>query len=295
MQLIYIVPQSHCVVIERFGKFSRMQRAGIRFRLPLLEKVRYVDNWGPVANKEGWIIEMTEQQTDTPSRQCHTKDNVPVTANASVYWRITDPRRAIYEVDVLPAAVSDVALNALRSNIGALELDTVLSERHELNQKIAAQLSETAKKWGILFTRVEIQELKTAEDVSAAMLQQMDAERRRRAFVSEAEGKAAAQIKIAEAEKQAVVLRAQGRAKALALIAEAESNYLQTLKKSGLAEDVAQLLIAQKYIDGFETISKNPADKVFIPNSFTGLFSFPMPSSGAENSPTEQPPAGGKQ
>ena len=295
MQLIYIVPQSHCVVLERFGKFSRTQRAGIRFRLPLLEKVRYVDNWVDVANKEGWIIEMTEQQTDTPSRQCHTKDNVPVTANASVYWRITDPRRAIYEVDVLPAAVSDVALNALRSNIGALELDTVLSERHELNQKIAAQLSETAKKWGILFTRVEIQELKTAEDVSAAMLQQMDAERRRRAFVSEAEGKAAAQIKIAEAEKQAVVLRAQGRAKALALIAEAESNYLQTLKKSGLAEDVAQLLIAQKYIDGFETISKNPADKVFIPNSFTGLFSFPMPSSGAENSPTEQPPAGGKQ
>jgi len=292
MQLIYIVPQSHCVVLERFGKFSRTQRAGIRFRLPLLEKVRYVDNWGPVANKEGWIIEMTEQQTDTPSRQCHTKDNVPVTANASVYWRITDPRRAIYEVDVLPVAVSDIALNALRSNIGALELDTVLSERHELNQKIAAQLSETAKKWGILFTRVEIQELKTAEDVSAAMLQQMDAERRRRAFVSEAEGKAVAQIKIAEAEKQAVVLRAQGRAKALALIAEAESNYLQTLKKSGLAEDVAQLLIAQKYIDGFETISKNPADKVFIPNSFTGLFSFPMPSSGAENSPTEQPSAG---
>jgi len=80
MQLIYIVPQSHCVVLERFGKFSRTQRAGIRFRLPLLEKIRYVDNWVDVANKEGWIIEMTEQQTDTPSRQCHTKDNVPVTA-----------------------------------------------------------------------------------------------------------------------------------------------------------------------------------------------------------------------
>ena len=292
MQLIYIVPQSHCVVLERFGKFSRTQRAGIRFRLPLLEKIRYVDNWVDVANKEGWIIEMTEQQTDTPSRQCHTKDNVPVTANASVYWRITDPRRAIYEVDVLPVAVSDVALNALRSNIGALELDTVLSERHELNQKIAAQLSETAKKWGILFTRVEIQELRTAEDVSAAMLQQMDAERRRRAFVSEAEGKAAAQIKIAEAEKQAVILRAQGRAKALALIAEAESNYLEALQKSGLTDGAMQALIAQKYIDGFDTISRNPADKVFVPNSFTGLFSFPMPSSGAENSPTEQPSAG---
>ena len=154
MQLIYTVPQSHCVVIERFGKFSRIQRAGIRFRVPLLEKIRLLETWSETANKEGWIMELTEQQTDTPSRQCHTRDNVPITANASVYWRITDPRRALYEVDVLPQAVADIALNALRSNIGALDLDTVLSERQELNQRIAAQLSETAKKWGVLFTRV---------------------------------------------------------------------------------------------------------------------------------------------
>ena len=280
MQLIYIVPQSHCVVIERFGKFSRIQRAGVRFRIPLLEKVRLLDTWADTANKQGWIMELTEQQTDTPSRQCHTKDNVPITANASVYWRITDPRRALYEVDILPQAVADIALNALRSNIGALDLDTVLSERQELNQRIAAQLSETAKKWGVLFTRIEIQELRTAEDVSTAMLQQMDAERRRRAFVSEAEGKAQAQIKIAEAQKQAAILRAQGQAKALAMIAEAESNYIETLKKKCTSSEAAQLLMAQKYIDGFDAISKNPADKVFIPNSFTGLFSFPANHSG---------------
>ena len=288
MQLVYVVPQSHCVVIERFGKFSRVQRAGIRFRIPFLESIRLLDTWGTTANKEGWIMELTEQQTDTPSRQCHTKDNVPITANASVYWRITDPKRALYEVDVLPTAVSDIALNALRSNIGALELDAVLSQRQDLNQRIAAQLSETAKKWGILFTRIEIQELRTAEDVSAAMLQQMGAERRRRAIISEAEGKAQAQIKMAEAEKQAAILRAQGRAKALALIAEAESKYLQALQKSGLTDGAMQALLAQKYIDGFDTISRNPADKVFIPNSFQGLFSFPVNATVGEQPPAQQ-------
>ena len=285
MQLIYVVPQSHCVVIERFGKFSRIQRAGIRFRLPMVENVRSLDSWGDTANKDGWVMELTEQQTDTPSRQCHTKDNVPITANASVYWRITDPRRAHYEVDILPQAVADIALNALRSNIGALDLDTVLSERQELNQRIAAQLSETAKKWGILFTRVEIQELKTAENVSTAMLQQMDAERRKRAFISEAEGQAEAKVKLAEAQQQSDILIAQGRAKALALIAKAEGEYLATLAKNGLKQDAVQILVAQKYLDGFEAISKNPADKVFLPNSFKGLFSIPTDSgSSADDS-----------
>ena len=285
MQLVYVVAQSHCVVIERFGKFSRIQRAGIRFRLPMVENVRSLDSWGDTANKEGWVMELTEQQTDTPSRQCHTKDNVPITANASVYWRITDPRRALYEVDILPQAVADIALNALRSNIGALDLDTVLSERQELNQRIASQLSETAKKWGILFTRVEIQELKTAENVSTAMLQQMDAERRKRAFISEAEGQAEAKIKLAEAQQQSDILIAQGRAKALALIAKAEGEYLATLAKNGLKQDAVQILVAQKYLDGFEAISKNPADKVFLPNSFKGLFSIATDSgSSPDNS-----------
>jgi regulator of protease activity HflC (stomatin/prohibitin superfamily) len=273
MQLVYVVPQSHCVVIERFGKFSRIQRAGVRFRLPMVESVRSLDSWGDTANKDGWVMELTEQQTDTPSRQCHTKDNVPITANASIYWRITDPRRALYEVDILPQAIADIALNALRSNIGALELDTVLSERQELNQRIAAQLSDTAKKWGILFTRVEIQELKTAENVSTAMLQQMDAERRKRAFISEAEGQADAKIKLAEAQKQADILIAQGRAQALALTAKAEAEYIATLSEGGIKQDAVQILIAQKYLDGFDAISKNPADKVFLPNSFKGLFS----------------------
>ncbi len=274
MQILHVVPQAHCVVLERFGKFARVQREGLRFRLPFLEKIRFVDSWGDVANKQGYLIELTEQQTDTTPRQCHTKDNVPVISNVSVYWRITDPRKALYEVDALPQALADIALNALRANIGSLDLDDVLSERQELNQRIAAQLAETAGKWGILFTRVEIQELSTDKEVATAMIQQMDAERRRRAQISEAEGRAEAEVLVAQAEKQAAILRAEGQARALELLAGAEQTYLNTLGSNLTKEQAVTLLMAQKYIDGFDTISKNPADKVFVPNSFQGVFAF---------------------
>ncbi|MFN6016670.1 MAG: SPFH domain-containing protein [Verrucomicrobiota bacterium] len=274
MSLIYTIPQSHCVVLERFGKFARIQQQGLQFRIPILERIRRLDTtWGETANKRGFLIELSEQQTDTPPRQCHTKDNVPVTANASVYWRIIDPRKALYEVDILPSSISDIALNALRSNIGTLELDAVLSERAQLNERIASQLSETAKKWGIIFTRIEIQEITTDQKVAESMVKQMDAERRRRALVAEAEGQAEAKIKVAEAEKQALILRSEGEAIAKAKIAEAESFYLKRLKEQVGEAQAAQIVIAQKYLAGFETITKGSSDKVFLPNSFQGLFS----------------------
>lgn len=273
MSWIYVVPQAHCVIIERFGRFHRLHQEGLHFRVPILDKFRHVARWwGGVANKDGHLIELSEQQTDTPARQCHTKDNVPVTANASVYWRITDPRRAVYEVDVLPQSITDIALNALRSNIGALELDVVLSERQSLNERIAAQLTSTAQKWGIVFTRVEIQEITTTEKVATAMVQQMDAERRRRAMISEARGKADAEIAVAEAEKQALVLKAEGRARALAAIAEAEMQYIQRLSAEIGVAEATRLLLAQKYLDGFAIITQNPANKVFLPSSFSGLY-----------------------
>jgi regulator of protease activity HflC (stomatin/prohibitin superfamily) len=275
MKLFYTVPQSHCAVIERFGKFSRVQREGLNFKLPFLESIKRLDAWGEDVNKQGWLIEMMEQQTDTPTRQTHTKDNVAVSANASVYWRIVDPRRALYEIDALPRSVCDIALNALRSNVGTMNLDELLAERQSLNERIASELSETARKWGIQFTRVEIQEIQTTEETAVAMRQQMDAERKKRAAVAEAEGRALAEVEVAEAQQQAAILRAEGQAKALELTADAEANYLAKLQEKMSPENAAAVLIAQKYLLGFETISQNPSDKVFLPNSFQGLFSLP--------------------
>ncbi len=293
MPMMYTVPQAHCVVIERFGKFSRIQREGLHFKLPFIEHVKHVEAWGPHANKRAYLIELTEQQTNTPTRHTHTKDNVSVATNASVYWRIVDPRRALYEIDNLPAAVADIALNALRSNIGTLELDAVLSERARLNERIAAELSETAAKWGIQFTRVEIQEITTTDETARVMAQQMDAERKRRAAIAEAEGRAMAEVRVAQAERDAMVLRAEGHAKALALLAGAEADYLNRLQQVTSRDNAAAILVASKYLTGFETITRNPADKVFLPSNFQALLTLPLDEPRGALPPAAGPRPGG--
>ena len=273
MSLIYTVPQNHCVIIERFGKFSSVQNEGLNFLVPFLDNKKYLGTWQGQANKRGYLIELSEQKTDTPARQCQTKDNVTIQADASVYWKIVDPIKAVYNVDILPSSISDIALNALRANIGTITLDQVLSERQTLNQKISAQLAETASKWGITFTRVEIQELTYSKDTADAMLQEMNAERQKRARVSEAEGEAFAITKKAESEARSTLIRAEAQANALKMITEAEINYLSQLKEKTDAQTAGQILIAQKFIDGMESITKNPSDKVFLPSNFQGILS----------------------
>lgn len=269
MPLIFTVPQSHCVIIERFGKYNRTAHQGLQVAIPILDRLRRVPEWGNVANKGGLYLELTEQQLDTPPRECHTRDNVSVSANASVYWRITNPTKAIYEVDVLPRVIGDTALNALRANIGKLELDAVLAERQRLNEHIASQLSRVGEKWGVHFTRVEIQELRTTDATADAMRQQMEAERRRRAIVAEAQGEAEQRVKIAEAEQKASILRANGEAKALEMLASAELNYLKQLGTALDRDTAGKILLAQKTLESLERISANPAHKVFLPSNMS--------------------------
>ena len=272
MSLIYTIPQNHAVLIKRFGKHSRIQRDGLRFKLPFIESFKTVHDWNGAANKNGHFIELSEQQTDTPPRQCQTLDNVTIDANASIYWRITNPVKAVYDIDVLPKSIADIALNALRANIGQIKLDQVLSERQNLNTKIAAQLSETASKWGIAFTRIEIQEINYSSETAEAMMQEMTAERKKRALTAEAEGEAAAELTRAEAGAKATIIRAKAQADAIKMIADAESTYISKLKENTSAEIAGKIIMSQKYIDGMKTITNNPSNKVFIPNNFNGMF-----------------------
>lgn len=281
MAIIFTVNTAQCRIIERFGKYNRVVYEGLHFRIPFLESFKRLGNWGTTATQAGGlVIELSEQLTLAEARGSQTRDNVTVTAAASVYWQVVDPGRAVYEVDNLPQSVEDVALNALRANIGRMELDQVLSERQELNDRIAAQLVDTATKWGIRFTRVEIREIATNDATATAMRQQMEAERRRRAAVADAEGEAQAELRMAEAERDGMILRAQGRATALHMVAEAEAAYLSRLMQVTTAENAARIIIAQKYLDGLERISRNPADKVFLPNGFQGLMSIDGRSAG---------------
>lgn len=155
MALLYKVPQNHVVLIERFGAHSRVLSSGVRFKLPFIESIKSVETWEGIANKEGYQLDLSEQLSHTPRRLFKTLDNITVFADLSIAWRITDVVKAVYGIDVLPTSLVYMGMKALRTNIGDLYLDQVLSERQRLNDMIAKRITELAKDWGIIITRLE--------------------------------------------------------------------------------------------------------------------------------------------
>lgn len=294
MSLIYTVPQAHCVIIERLGKFSRIDPAGLNIRMPFIEKQKNViRDCGWIANKQPiackivgdfTVIELSDQRLDTKPRDYHTADNVPVRIDAVIFWRITDPKKAVYAVDRLIDSLIDQALNSMRSCIGASKLDDILTQREKLNADITEKVAAVANRWGIVIQRVEIQELETDEATTNAMRLEMAAEREKRAAILAAEAKAKAILAEAEAEKQACIIKAEaektaaimiaeGNFRAKELSAEADALYIEKICNAGKInpEKIVPVLLAGKYVDGFNAISKNPADKVFLPNSFGNM------------------------
>lgn len=271
--IIYTIPQGHCVIIQRLGKFSKVQHAGLNFRLPFIDKAKELRDWKGIAIKDNVYIELPEQSTQTEQRQCQTSDNVTIQACVAVYWKITDPESAVYNVDNLPSALQDTARNALRANVGKYTLNEILSKREHLNESISAQLSDVSKKWGIVFTRVEIQQIDYDKGTQEAMLQQMTAERKRLAKIAEAEGEAKAIELTAKAKADAMVVEAEGRARALVMLADAEARYIAAFNGRIETKQATDLLLTQKMLEGFETISKNSTqgDKIYLPSSLGAM------------------------
>lgn len=270
------IPEGHVAVMEFMGKFNDIKEAGPYFYVPGFYTAKYVHNWGNVANKDHYLIEKSEQQTNTPTRYCQTKDNVTLKANTSVGWKIIDVKKAVYATDHLPSMISDLALNSLRANIGTLSLNEVFASRAFLNDKINSELAETVTKWGIELLRVEIQELTYTEDVTKAMMKEMIADREKKAKISIAQGDAEAALTKARAQAEAVeidaaayanakIIQAGAEAKSLELKSEAEKNYLHSLKEEISTEQAALILEAEKNRKSLEKITENPAHKIFLP------------------------------
>lgn len=286
MMFITTVPQGHCRIIERFGKPVRVQKSGLNFVLPIFETAKDVSaQWQGDANKEGVFIELTEQLKDTRPRECITKDNAKVTADCVIRYRIVHPIKAVYEVDNLMTSLVNLVLTTLRAEIGNMNLDEVTSAQQSLSERLIATVSKSSSRWGIQIIALEIQELTMDKATSEAMLQQLEAERRSRAIVAEAEGTAAAAIKTAEASKQAAIIQAEGVKASMAMIAEAENSYLQQVSAVVGPAKAAQLLLAAKAVEGYNIMTSNPAHKVFIPNNASGIISYdgaPCPSAAEE-------------
>lgn len=266
--LTKIIPQGHCVIVERFGKPVRVVQSGLRFFLPGLDKLRDVRNvWDDLTNKDGIFIELTEQICDTGSRECFTHDNVKLIVDCVYRWRITDPIKAVYDVDQLHKSLKEAVLGEIRSFIGKNDLNTVLAARARISENVVAVVSDTVRRWGVNLTGVEVQELKADDATQGAMLQQLEASRHAEAIKLEAEGKAFAVVQEAEADKKATIMRAEATSEAMKLVAEGERAYLEMLKETLGAEAAAKVLVAQKTLDAYRQVTSDPAAKVFLPLS----------------------------
>ncbi|HQZ83129.1 MAG TPA: SPFH domain-containing protein [Pyrinomonadaceae bacterium] len=301
---IKIVPQSTVLLIERLGRFNRTATSGLNIIVPFFEGARavYWTNTRPGTT----YIDLREQFIDLPPQSVITRDNVMVNVDSVVYWQITDPTRATYEVNDLVGSLVQLTFTGMRSVIGKLDLDHTLSSRDQINNELRMILDEATDKWGVKVTRVDIKNITPPEDVRITMEKQMTAERNRRALVLQAEGDKQAAIARAEGEKQANITRAEGEKASLVLEAEgaaqarltnanAEAAAIQQIAGAiGDRGQTAQYLITSRYVDSLRDMAKTQNSKViFMPTETSsalasvGAFKEVFAATG-ENSP-EQP------
>lgn len=281
---IRIVSEQQVVIIERLGKYDRMLSSGLNIIMPILDNPRAViwrdlnGNYRSVTN-----IDLREAVLDFPSQRVITKDNVVLEINAVIYFQITDPVKAVYEISNLPEAIEKLTQTSLRNVIGELDLDGTLTSRDHINSQLRTVLDEASNKWGVKVNRVELQDIVPPRDIRDAMEKQMRAERDKRAAILDAEaqklsavlkaeGERDADIAQAEGEKKAKILDAQGVAEARLTIAKAEAESISILANaSGKPDSALNYLVALKYIEAFSKMSDGESNTVFLPYESSSL------------------------
>ena len=292
-----IVQQAEVVIVERLGRYHATLESGVNVIWPFIDKPRRI-TWRyvqfdvsgarqQVIQKDTERIDLRETVYDFPRQNVITKDNVQIEINALLYFQITDPVKAVYEISNLPDAVEKLTQTTLRNVIGELALDETLTSREQINVKLRAILDEAGEKWGVKVNRVELQDISPPQDVRIAMEKQMRAERDRRATILEAEGqkrsailqaegRREAQIADAEGAKQSEVLKAEGEATAIQRVADAEAAAIRAVAEAVRAgkADPTQYLIAMKYIEALKEMVKGSGSKVvYMPYEATGILS----------------------
>ena len=280
---IRIVPQATVMLVERLGKFDKVASSGLNILVPFLDKPRAV-YW--TNTRPGMIsIDLREQYIDLPPQPVITRDNVTIHVDSVVYWQITDPIKAVYEINDLVGSIVQLTITGMRAVIGEMDLDHTLSQRDQINAKLRVILDEATDKWGVKVTRVDVKNINPPEDVRVTMEKQMTAERNRRALVLQAEGDRQAAITRAEGEKQAAVTRAEGEKQAAILAAEgaaqarlrnaeAESEALTRIADALTDGDPSQYLITVRYIESLRDMTRTNNSKViFMPVETSAMLS----------------------
>jgi regulator of protease activity HflC (stomatin/prohibitin superfamily) len=273
---IKVVPQATVLIIERFGSFSRIASSGLNIIVPFFDKPRAV-YWSGMRPGQT-SIDLREQFIDLPPQAVITRDNVTIHVDSVVYWQITDPVKAVYEVADLVGGIIQLTITGMRAVMGEMDLDHTLSQRDQINAKLRIILDEATDKWGVKVTRVDVKNITPPDDVRITMEKQMTAERNRRALVlqaegdrqaavTRAEGEKQAAITRAEGEKQSAILQAEGAAQARLRAAEAEAQAIERVARALLGEgDPTQYLLTTRYIESLKEMTRgNNAKVIFMP------------------------------
>ncbi len=266
---IYIVNQAHVMIIERLGKFQKVAESGIHFMWP------FVDNIRPFRSIRGYVtkIDLREQVLDFDPQPVITKDNVTMQIDTVVYYQITDPAKAMYEINNLVLAIEKLTITTLRNVIGDLTLDETLVSRARINSDMQQILDEATDKWGVKVNRVELKNINPPEEIQEAMAKQMKAERTKRATILEAEGLKKAAILKAEGEQQAAINIAKGEKEAKILIAEGEALAIKQVYDAIHKGNPTKDLITIKYLQTLTEMAKGDSNKVFVPYEASGVIS----------------------
>ena len=268
---IKIVKQAEVYVIERLGKFYKVADAGLTIIIPFFDHVRSV-------------VSLKQQTMDVPPQGVITKDNVTITIDTVVFYQITDPAKAVYEIQSLKKGIEYLAITTIRDIIGKMDLDETFSSRDGINNQLRVVLDEATDRWGCKIDRVEIKDITPPADIRDAMEKQMNAERNKRALILQAEGERQSAITLAEGKKQAAILeaeadresairRAAGEAEAIKQVADAKAQEIELVYKAMMKANPDEKLVQLKSLEALKEVANGEANKVFIPFEATSALS----------------------
>jgi regulator of protease activity HflC (stomatin/prohibitin superfamily) len=248
---IRIVPQARARVVERLGRYNRTLTPGLALVVPFIDRLRP-------------LIDLREQVVSFPPQPVITEDNLVVNIDTVIYFQVTDPKAASYEIANYLQAIEQLTVTTLRNVIGSLDLEKALTSRDDINRHLSGVLDETTGRWGIKVQRVEIKAIEPPPSIRDSMEKQMRAERDRRAAILHAEGLKQANILTAEGEKQAAVLRAEGQRQATILAAEGEAKAIDTVFRAIHEGNPDPQLLAYQYVQALPQIAQGDSNKIWI-------------------------------